>query len=100
MAISEARNKFWEIFNSLPTMTPQNFINPFKATVNDFEMVISNSSQNDFFYSYGSQLNYDQLMFLYRMLKERNIEISISILYLSHANGNVKVAEILISKYK
>lgn len=98
-ATIEVKKKFWEIFDRLPTMNPQNFINPFEETSKYIEMA-KISFQKDFLYSYGEKLNYEQLMFLYRMKTERNIKISVSINYLSTANGNVKGAETLISRYK
>lgn len=94
--IQQAKDKFWNIFNSLPSMSPQNYKNPFIETA-DEAMKLNHASTDDFFYSYGKKLNYDQLMFLYRMFKEKNIEISISMQYLSASNGNIQDAEALIA---
>lgn len=93
--VQQTKEKFWNIFNSLPSMSPQNYKNPFIETL-DEAMKSNHATTDDFLYSYGKELNYEQLMFLYRMLTEKNVDLPISMQYLSASNGNIKDAEALI----
>lgn len=92
------QNKFSMIFNSLPGMSPSNYINPFEETFKDLNNC-NHDAQDDFYYEYGRKLNYEQLMFLHRMLLEKNINIKISLQYLSAANGVIQNAELLINSF-
>ena len=94
--VQQTKNKFWNIFNSLPSKTPQNYLNPFIETADEV-LNVKHSPVDDFFYSYGKTLNYEQLMFLYRAFKERGIEIHTSMQYLNASNGNINDAQALLN---
>ena len=51
-------------------MSPNNYINPFEETFQDLNHCNPNA-QDDIYYEYGRKLNYEQLMFLHKMLLEK-----------------------------
>lgn len=76
--IAIVKNKFSMIFNSLPKMSPNNYINPLEETFQDLNHC-NHNAQDDIYYEYGRKLNYEQLMFLHKMLLEKHININISL---------------------
>lgn len=94
--IQQTKNKFWKIFNSLPSKSPQNYLNPFIETTDEV-LNVKHNQIDDFIYGYGKTLNYEQLMFLYNAYKEKGIEIQISLQYLNASNGNINDAQALLS---
>lgn len=97
LAIETAKQKFWNFFKLLPQMSPQNYKNPFEETINDLSNV-QHAPQDDFFYTYGRQLNYEQLMFLYRVtVQQPKVDLPDAMQILNASNGNIKDAEILVN---
>lgn len=85
--------QFNDIFDRIPSMTPDNFVNPFAAVYDAVSQYCDEGALN--LYKYGKGLNFDQLKFLYNAVKVKNIEINEAVQFLMISNGDIGAAESL-----
>lgn len=89
------QDQFNSIFDNIPSMSPNNFVNPFAAVYNEVVKYCDENSLS--LYGYGKDLNFDQLKYCYKMVKIKHIDINEVVQYLMASNGDVFAAEALIN---
>lgn len=88
---------FVSIFNNIPYMTPENFVNPFEALYDDLIQMNSFVEGYPKFVDFARKLNLEQMMYVYRTCYEKHIRLNDVIQYLMLVNGDIEEANKILN---
>lgn len=90
--LNEVNNEFLNILNGYPNMTPDNFVNPYVLLYDDF-MELKLADEPKSIIEYGKTLNYEQIGFVYKLMKSNKVELNEVIQILKLYDGDIVSAE-------
>lgn len=94
--MNDINKRFSEIFVKFPSMTPENYVNPYRSLYNEYTAIVRDQNYLRMI-EYGKNMNYDQLAFLYRMHVEKRASLNEVIQLLISFDGNMEEVENIIN---